>query len=395
MGSTMKKANVIYGEAHSQKLTTWNNWDELERVIREKIGSTARIDFKEAKSQLGLAQKNSKMRNAYLKAGVIGSDLVLRMKAKQFLGDSEYDATLVKNYTALVKKYAGSEDQVLDKGRQIIEDQKQQDYEKLKAASTQQEAHRVLTALGAKRTDLDALITDDAIIGLMKRLGIPQDVFANPNSQGLLLNDRGQAIAQLQFANDRRSAYQYLGRAGATVPKLKALHSEQDVVKLFKELGVPDGLAKRIQSKPFFLSDRGLGMLVLENAKTANEVYKGLLLIGMSRPFVREIFEGLGASIDAISRDLQQGGIEVRLADQLAGIVVDGLPDDLQLIGRLKDLDEANPIRKILDRVGLSSWQQVVSDGGGADIDGAAKELETTLGLEATEARRITALLMP
>jgi hypothetical protein len=44
------------------------------------------------------AKTNPKMKNGYVKVGLIDGALVLRCKEKKFLGDIEVDATLVTDY---------------------------------------------------------------------------------------------------------------------------------------------------------------------------------------------------------------------------------------------------------------------------------------------------------
>ncbi len=100
MGKTMAKANVIWGEQHSVSLASFSSahMANIVDLIQRNIGPNQAINHSAAQAALIKAKNNPKMKNGYVKVGLIGTDLVLRCKEKKFLGDIEFDAVLVKSY---------------------------------------------------------------------------------------------------------------------------------------------------------------------------------------------------------------------------------------------------------------------------------------------------------
>src|SRR5258706_6971466 len=104
MGKTMDKKNVIWGEQHSVSLASFSSGHmaAIVDLIQHNIGPKEKINHSLAQSAVLKAKANPKMKNGYVKVGLIGTDLVLRCKEKKFLGDIEVDAILVPKYRAKV-----------------------------------------------------------------------------------------------------------------------------------------------------------------------------------------------------------------------------------------------------------------------------------------------------
>jgi hypothetical protein len=102
MGKTMKKSTIIWGEKHSVTLANFNDshLKEIENLARQNIGPKAAFARAAAAKAVAQAKTNPKMKNAYVKVGLIDGALVLRCKEKKFFGDIEIDATLVTDYRA-------------------------------------------------------------------------------------------------------------------------------------------------------------------------------------------------------------------------------------------------------------------------------------------------------
>src|SRR5207249_8402117 len=100
MGKKMDKRNVIWGEQHSVSLASFSgaHMTAIIALIQRNIGPTEKINRAAAQSAVNKAKANAKMKNGYVKVGLIGTDLVLRCKEKKFLGDIEVDAILVPKY---------------------------------------------------------------------------------------------------------------------------------------------------------------------------------------------------------------------------------------------------------------------------------------------------------
>jgi hypothetical protein len=107
MGKTMPKSKVIWGERRSVTLAGFSeaHFKEIFKLIRESIGPNEYVNEAGIRRAVMQAKQNPKMKNGYVKLGLIGSDLVIRAKEKKFLGDIEIDAVAVKSYPAKVKKY--------------------------------------------------------------------------------------------------------------------------------------------------------------------------------------------------------------------------------------------------------------------------------------------------
>jgi hypothetical protein len=104
MGKTMAKSTIIWGEQHSVSLARFSSahMAQIIDLIHKNIGPTQTIDHAAAQSAIRKAKGNPKMKNGYVKVGLIDGNLVLRCKEKKFLGDIEVDAVLAKSYRAKV-----------------------------------------------------------------------------------------------------------------------------------------------------------------------------------------------------------------------------------------------------------------------------------------------------
>jgi hypothetical protein len=108
MGKSMAKSKVIWGEKRSVTLASFSetHFKQIFALIRENIGPGEYVNEAGIRRAVMQAKQNPKMKNGYVKLGLIGSDLVIRAKEKKFLGDIEIDAVAVKSYPVKVKKYA-------------------------------------------------------------------------------------------------------------------------------------------------------------------------------------------------------------------------------------------------------------------------------------------------
>src|SRR5260221_6318097 len=80
MGKTMAKANVIWGEQHAVSLASFSSAQmaQIIDLIQKNIEPKVPINHSAAQPALLKAKANPKMKNGYVKVGVIGTDLVLR-----------------------------------------------------------------------------------------------------------------------------------------------------------------------------------------------------------------------------------------------------------------------------------------------------------------------------
>lgn len=106
MGKKMEKATVIYGQ--SKELSPKDvKWVDLEKVIRQNIGPEEEISGLNAgKKAVAEAAVDKKLKDAYVKVGEIGANLVLRIKDKGVLIDTELDTILVKDYANKKQAFA-------------------------------------------------------------------------------------------------------------------------------------------------------------------------------------------------------------------------------------------------------------------------------------------------
>ena len=108
MGKTMPKTSVIYGEQHMLPVAnfTGSHMTAILDLVAQKVGPNVVVDRAAITKAVTAAKNHKKMKDAYLKIGVIDGNLVLRCKEKRFFGDIEVDAVLVKSYPTKVKAYA-------------------------------------------------------------------------------------------------------------------------------------------------------------------------------------------------------------------------------------------------------------------------------------------------
>jgi hypothetical protein len=105
MGQKMDKTTVIYGQ--SKDLAPKDvKWAEVEKAIKAKIGDEEIEGLQNAKTAVAQAMANKKLQSPYVKVGEIGDNLVLRIKDKGLLKDTEKDTILVKDYKAKKQAFA-------------------------------------------------------------------------------------------------------------------------------------------------------------------------------------------------------------------------------------------------------------------------------------------------
>jgi hypothetical protein len=110
VGSKMSKDSVIYGAGGNVKAQGFNDWKGIEEAIVQVIGREGKYDLKDAKKALTAAENDKKMKikDAYIKVGVVNKDLVIRVKEEKTFGDIEHDGVLVSGFDAAAKKFAES-----------------------------------------------------------------------------------------------------------------------------------------------------------------------------------------------------------------------------------------------------------------------------------------------
>lgn len=210
MGKTMDKKSIIWGEAHSVSLASFSSghMTNIVDVIQQKIGPKAAINHAAAQSAVLKAKANPKMKNGYVKVGLIGSDLVLRCKEKKFLGDIEVDAILVKGYPAKVNAWKIEKTKLdmeaLEKAAELRQKQRLED----------ERARRLHTVMNTPNEEGDTMRT--------------KILRAAQNAQKLGVGDyaKGKLKAQGLTAMDERyhgEAIDPKNRYGRYMPELRAL----------------------------------------------------------------------------------------------------------------------------------------------------------------------------
>ena len=133
MGKTMSKSTVIYGQQHAVAVSSFNSSHvkQILNLLRDQVGADL-VDpqvgtiTRLINDAVGQAKSNKKMSTAYVKVGLVGSDLVLRCKEKKFFGDVEIDAILIKNYKPKAARYAEVKKKEGEQKSQQLKEQKQQ-----------------------------------------------------------------------------------------------------------------------------------------------------------------------------------------------------------------------------------------------------------------------------
>jgi hypothetical protein len=100
----MDKAAVIYGQANGVLLDQVN-WTTIQQAITAELGPEPVTGLNDAKKAVANAKKNQALNNPYIKVGLAGGDLVLRIKDKRTLLDKEIDTVLIRGYKAKLENY--------------------------------------------------------------------------------------------------------------------------------------------------------------------------------------------------------------------------------------------------------------------------------------------------
>ena len=177
MGKTMAKANVIWGEQHSVSLASFSSGHmaNIVDLIQQKIGPTEPVNHAAAQSAVLKAKANAKMKNGYVKVGLIGTELILRCKERKFLGDIEVDAMLVKGYPA--KVMAWKNQKILDDLEQVEKAAARREKnrrEQEKVQREQEQARREEEAHKAKAVRLHKIMNTPDAEGDSMRTKIPR-----------------------------------------------------------------------------------------------------------------------------------------------------------------------------------------------------------------------------
>ncbi|MCC7359443.1 MAG: hypothetical protein IT317_08205 [Anaerolineales bacterium] len=102
MGKKMAKTSVIWGDKHAVTLAQFGSahMQAIQKEVRLHVGAKVPFPTATANQVINTAKTNPKMKNAYVKVGLVDGALVMRVKEKKFLGDVEADAVLVTNFKA-------------------------------------------------------------------------------------------------------------------------------------------------------------------------------------------------------------------------------------------------------------------------------------------------------
>lgn len=100
MGKPMNNDTVIYGQGHGIDLEKVN-WATIQKVVEGEVGDVSiTTGINNAKAAVAEAKNDTKLKNPYVKVGVVGRDLVFRIKDKRTLVDKEIDTVLLKGFVA-------------------------------------------------------------------------------------------------------------------------------------------------------------------------------------------------------------------------------------------------------------------------------------------------------
>jgi hypothetical protein len=309
MGKAMDKKSVIYGESKSQPLSGWNRWTDVQTLVASKVGPKETIAWSTAKDVVAKAAKNPKMADAYIKIGVIGSDLVLRVKEKKFLGDIEEDAILLRGYVAKAEAWekAEAEKTPMERGREIVIDDLGKDRDRKSAWGN-------LRTLGASQAELDGLDSHDKVLALLDKLKIDRDRVMHLLTSSLLLSDRGHALAQLEIVDTPGKAMKLLEIIGVTRQQVDALsggYSPELFAKDLQKLGVGPVTAARLS-----------GMLVDAEAPS-DKARRKLAAATDQKTAIKELAK-LGIPVPTLQGWLSQSDLDT----VAAAITARGVADD-------------------------------------------------------------------
>lgn len=174
MGKTMPKSTVIYGQKHAVRAANFTGSDlnDLKALIRDLVGPEVKFPAAAVNKAISDAKNHKKMKDAYVKVGVIDGNLILRCKEKKFFGDIEIDVLLVPNYKPKASRYAVVKAQEEMEALERVAVEKEKERVRLEEERVQQEQ--------AQRVQNEKLAKE-------KRL---HEVMNTPNDQGETMRER-------------------------------------------------------------------------------------------------------------------------------------------------------------------------------------------------------------
>jgi hypothetical protein len=98
------KSKTIYGESRSVPRDAFKEADMLKRIEAE-IGNQAGLNLTAMREAWKKAKADPEMKDAYIKVGVVGQDLVWKIKSGKGLGKKVVSVILRKNYLKAVQEH--------------------------------------------------------------------------------------------------------------------------------------------------------------------------------------------------------------------------------------------------------------------------------------------------
>ena len=92
------KKKTIYGEKKSVLLKDFKEHDLLEAIHLDLMEELTGVNLPAMRVELKKAQADVEMKDAYVKAGLVGADLVWKAKSKKGVGQKVYSVVLYHNY---------------------------------------------------------------------------------------------------------------------------------------------------------------------------------------------------------------------------------------------------------------------------------------------------------
>lgn len=105
--SKMDKDDVIYGGDSAKVPVAKVNWTAVQSAVEQAVGpDTPILNLTAAKTAVAEAKAGKGAAKTYVKVGLVGKDLVLRVKTPGTLKDTEVDTILVKGAKAIMERIA-------------------------------------------------------------------------------------------------------------------------------------------------------------------------------------------------------------------------------------------------------------------------------------------------
>lgn len=316
MGTAMGKEGVIFGGNHAQKLVGFSAWTAAKKAVADQVGPGQTCMWSAAESAVAKWKGEAVMADAYLKIGVVGHDLILRAKAKKFLGDDQRDVMLLKGYTLAAAEWKKRQQEQTSghkTGREIIA-------EELGTIKSREQGYKILKSLGVNDSQLGMLTSDSAVKKLLTALKVDEHDIAKLVQGQLLINVKQQILDGLDATNDSKLLVKLALRLGLPAASINALaggYSPEHLAKELVALGVKAGRAKQVSEilvdaeTPEEKTNRKLSQ-----SKDFEEVVKRLVKLGIPERTVRDWHDQ--SSLEDIQEALEAKGVARHVAKALA-----------------------------------------------------------------------------